>query len=105
MTRKECDYEQKFKEQLEMEEFRTQTFNDLAGEKLSKLGDLIDVWKKAKVKAQKFDKALETLKQTHKTIGEWLCNECDGEEGWNTLIDRLSQQISELEPGDERNSL
>jgi len=43
------------------------------------------------------DKALEALKQTHKSIGEWLHDVWDGEDGWNAVTGRLSQIIAELE--------
>ncbi len=41
-------WKQKFEEQIEMEAFRALTFNDLAGEKIKTMGDLVVAWKKIK---------------------------------------------------------
>jgi len=43
------------------------------------------------------NRAVEALKQTRKSIGEWLHDEWDGEDGWNAITGRLSQAIAELE--------
>ena len=46
LERELTEERKKIKEQLEMEDFRTQSFNRLAGTKIEKLGDIVDAWKK-----------------------------------------------------------
>jgi len=46
LKRELAEERDKMKKQLAMEEFRTQSFNALAGTKIEKLGDIVDTWKK-----------------------------------------------------------